>query len=49
MKNEAVGEVLGLLERAVGGDAEALRAVFSGQRERLKRLVRPRLSRELAG
>jgi RNA polymerase sigma-70 factor, ECF subfamily len=49
MTTEELGEVPGLLERAVGGDAEAVRALFSGQRERLKRLVRLRLSRELAG
>src|SRR5262249_43491869 len=48
MKTEKIGEVPGLLERAVGGDAEAVRALFAGQRERLKRLVRLRLSRELA-
>ncbi len=49
MKTEELGEDPGLLERAVGGDVEAVRALFSGQRERLKRLVRLRLSRELAG
>lgn len=38
-----------MLERAVGGDAEAVHALFAGQRDRLKRLVRLRLSRELAG
>jgi RNA polymerase sigma-70 factor (ECF subfamily) len=49
MMSEQLDETPGLLERAVGGDAEAVRALFSGQRERLKRLVRLRLSRELAG
>jgi RNA polymerase sigma-70 factor (ECF subfamily) len=39
----------GLLERAAGGDQEAARALLSGQRDRLKRLVRLRLSRDLAG
>jgi RNA polymerase sigma-70 factor (ECF subfamily) len=38
-----------LLERAAGGDQEAARALLSGQRDRLKRLVRLRLSRDLAG
>jgi hypothetical protein len=49
MKAEKIGEVPGLLERAVGGNTEAVRALFAGQRERLKRLVRLRLSREQAG
>jgi RNA polymerase sigma-70 factor, ECF subfamily len=39
----------GLMERAAGGDPEAVRALLSGQRERLKRLVRLRLNRDLAG
>jgi RNA polymerase sigma-70 factor, ECF subfamily len=49
METEELSNVPGLLERAMGGDAEAVCALFSGQRERLKRLVRLRLSRELAG
>jgi RNA polymerase sigma-70 factor, ECF subfamily len=49
MKIERLGEAMGLLERAAGGDAEALRALFADQRERLKRLVHLRLSRQLAG
>jgi RNA polymerase sigma-70 factor, ECF subfamily len=49
MKTEEPSDGPGLLERALRGDAEAIRALFSGQRERLKRLVRLRLSRELTG
>jgi RNA polymerase sigma-70 factor, ECF subfamily len=49
METEARTEAPELLERAMGGDAEAVRALFAGQRERLKRLVHLRLSRELAG
>jgi RNA polymerase sigma-70 factor (ECF subfamily) len=49
MEIEQRTEVSGLLERAVGGDPEAVRALFDGQRERLKRLVRLRLRRDLAG
>lgn len=49
MTSEEIGELPALLERAVAGDAEAACALLSGQRPRLKRLVRLRLSRELAG
>ena len=49
MSTEEVGERSGLLERAAGGDASAVRALFAGHRERLKRLVHLRLSRQLAG
>src|SRR5262249_20716909 len=38
-----------LLRRAGAGDVEALRALFSAHRERLKRMVHLRLSRRLAG
>jgi RNA polymerase sigma-70 factor (ECF subfamily) len=38
-----------LIERAVEGDQEALRELFSRHRDRLKRMVRLRLSRRLAG
>jgi RNA polymerase sigma-70 factor (ECF subfamily) len=43
------GEEADLLRRAAGGDQEALRALFSRHRERLKRMVHLRLSRRLAG
>jgi RNA polymerase sigma-70 factor (ECF subfamily) len=49
METEELSDAPGLLERALGGDAEAVRALFSGQRDRLKRFVRLRLGRELAG
>ena len=49
MKTGGAGDVPGLLDRAVAGDAEAVRALFSDQRDRLKRLVRLRLSRDLTG
>jgi len=38
-----------LLRRAAAGDQEALRAIFSRYRERLKRMVELRLSRRLSG
>ncbi len=38
-----------LLHRAAGGDQQALRALFSQHRERLKRMVHLRLSRRLSG
>jgi RNA polymerase sigma-70 factor (ECF subfamily) len=38
-----------LLRRAAGGDEEALRALFSRYRDRIKRTVHLRLSRRLAG
>ena len=37
-----------LVLRAVGGDAEALQALLTQHRERLKRMVRLRLSPQLA-
>ena len=49
MKTGGAGEVPGLLDSAMAGDAEAVRALFSDQRDRLKRLVHLRLSRELTG
>jgi RNA polymerase sigma-70 factor (ECF subfamily) len=49
MTTEELSNPTELLERALRGDAEAVRELFSGQRERLKRLVRLRLGRELAG
>jgi RNA polymerase sigma-70 factor (ECF subfamily) len=49
MTAEELGDLSGLLERAAGGDAEALRAVFGRYRERLKRIVRLRLGRFLHG
>lgn len=49
MTTEEIGNLTELLERAVAGDAEAARALVSGQRPRLRRLVHLRLSRELAG
>jgi RNA polymerase sigma-70 factor (ECF subfamily) len=38
-----------LLSRALGGDEHALAALFDGQRERLRRMVRLRLDRRLWG
>jgi RNA polymerase sigma-70 factor (ECF subfamily) len=49
MSTKDVGERSGLLERAASGDASAVRALFAGYRERLRRLVHLRLSRQLAG
>jgi RNA polymerase sigma-70 factor (ECF subfamily) len=49
MTTEQQNDLPGLLDRALEGDADAVCALFSGQRERLKRLVRLRLSRDLAG
>lgn len=43
------GEVSDLLKRAAGGDAEALRQLFSRYRDRLKKMVHLRLSRRLQG
>src|SRR5262245_1893407 len=37
------------LQRAVNGDEDALRALFSKHRDRLKRMVHLRLSRRLLG
>jgi RNA polymerase sigma-70 factor (ECF subfamily) len=42
-------EISDLLPRAAGGDQEALRTLFSRYRDRLKRMVRLRLSRRLSG
>lgn len=49
MSTEDVGDRSGLLGHAAGGDASAVRALLAGHRERLKRLVHLRLSRQLAG
>lgn len=49
MASEEPPNAPGLLERALKGETEAVRSLFSGQRERLKRLIRLRLKRELAG
>jgi hypothetical protein len=49
MTTQELGEVSGLIERAAGGDPEALRELFANHRERLKRVVRLRLSRLLQG
>ena len=38
-----------LLSRALAGDERAFAALFDGQRERLRRLVRLRLDRRLSG
>ena len=46
---ENVSDEPDLLRRAAEGDEEALRALFERYRERLKRMVRLRLSRRLAG
>jgi RNA polymerase sigma-70 factor (ECF subfamily) len=43
------GEAAELLQRAAAGDPQALREVFSRHRDRLKRMVRLRLSRRLQG
>jgi RNA polymerase sigma-70 factor (ECF subfamily) len=43
------GEVSDLLARAAAGDQEGLRQLFSRYRDRLKRMVRLRLSRRLSG
>jgi RNA polymerase sigma-70 factor (ECF subfamily) len=42
-------EVSDLLQRAAGGDEQALRELFSRYRDRLKRMVHLRLSRRLQG
>ena len=46
---EETSEESGLLHRAAGGDQDALRALFSRYRDRLKRMVHLRLNRRLAG
>src|SRR5262245_17977707 len=38
-----------LVQRAAGGDGDALRSLFARHRDRLKRMIRLRLSRRLAG
>jgi RNA polymerase sigma-70 factor, ECF subfamily len=43
------GELLTLVHRAAAGDQDALRAIFERYRDRLKRMVRLRLSRRLQG
>jgi RNA polymerase sigma-70 factor (ECF subfamily) len=43
------GEVTDLLQRAAGGDDRAAEVLFSRYRDRLKRMVRLRLSRRLQG
>jgi RNA polymerase sigma-70 factor (ECF subfamily) len=43
------GDLSGLLHQAAGGDEQALRTLFSRYRDRLKRMVRLRLSRRLQG
>jgi RNA polymerase sigma-70 factor (ECF subfamily) len=48
-KAEDKSEVAQLLPRAVGGDQDALRVLFSLYRDRLKRMVHLRLNRRLAG
>jgi RNA polymerase sigma-70 factor (ECF subfamily) len=46
---EESSEVVDLLARATRGDQDAVRDLFSRYRDRLKRMVRLRLSRRLAG
>jgi RNA polymerase sigma-70 factor (ECF subfamily) len=49
MKTEELSEVSGLIERAARGDPEGVRALLAVHRDRLKRVVRLRLSRPLQG
>lgn len=49
MTTDDSSEVSGLLARAAGGDQAALNELFGRYRERLKRMVRLRLNRRLAG
>jgi RNA polymerase sigma-70 factor (ECF subfamily) len=49
LKSTGSDEEPDLLRRAADGDQEALRAVFEGYRDRLKRMVHLRLSSRLAG
>jgi RNA polymerase sigma-70 factor (ECF subfamily) len=49
MTTKELSEVSELIECAAGGDPEALRELFANHRERLKRVVRLRLSRLLQG
>jgi RNA polymerase sigma-70 factor (ECF subfamily) len=46
---DTVGEHDDLLQRARGGDAQALADLFAHYRERLKRMIRLRLDRRLSG
>jgi RNA polymerase sigma-70 factor (ECF subfamily) len=46
---EETSEESGLLHRAAGGDQDALHALFSRYRDRLKRMVHLRLNRRLSG
>jgi RNA polymerase sigma-70 factor, ECF subfamily len=46
---EGTSDESGLLHRAAGGDQDALHALFSRHRDRLKRMVHLRLNRRLAG
>jgi RNA polymerase sigma-70 factor, ECF subfamily len=48
MANDS-GDVSSLLQRAAAGDQDALRDLFQRYRDRLKRMVRLRLSRRLQG
>ncbi|MCH8045678.1 MAG: hypothetical protein IID44_18360 [Planctomycetes bacterium] len=49
MTSDDSGETSALLTRAAGGDQAALDELFGRYRERLKRMVRLRLNRRLAG
>jgi RNA polymerase sigma-70 factor, ECF subfamily len=49
LMTEEVNDVAELLQRAAEGDQDALRELFSRYRDRLRRMVRLRLSRRLAG
>ncbi len=49
MTSDDSGETSALLTRAAGGDQAALNELFGRYRERLKRMVRLRLNRRLAG
>src|SRR5437763_12293436 len=49
MARPAAAEPEDLLARALAGDEGAFAALFDGQRERLRRLVRLRLDRRLSG
>lgn len=49
MTSDDSGETSALLTRAAGGDEAALNELFGRYRERLKRMVRLRLNRRLAG
>jgi RNA polymerase sigma-70 factor, ECF subfamily len=49
LMTEEANDVAELIQRAAGGDQDALRDLFSRYRDRLQRMVRLRLSRRLAG